>query len=593
MAAARLTGYPDSLPPTSRSGEESQPPPLSRAPVVAAPDRRTLEIRHFWPLPRGLAKGHPSDALRRLTRARGSSSLGPSPEPVPGHAAHSENQLRYALDAYFFFPPSFGVSEETWPRDDFYRDAEVFMRLHAPHIQLGQLADLESPQNPGALLRQQLPRLLDEHAPSPASLGALAQLFGAELADAATGAVQGLRARVQALARGARRSGPHPDAHGALDKLEHDLTRTCGDVLRALGSLRRLRAKTAAFQALSPRELLLGLSFAEEYACAIIDEQFAELATLIDGTPALRDGKGLATRLRARLGHTIEQVNRRRLSQGFATPWDEAPEYFAYRLNLLRDELERALYVDTRALARDPYYRNSAAMVAAGLAATWATLAQIPMLSGDLSSEHRLVVIGLAVGAYILKDRIKEWTRGVLSSRFLRWDHDRRVVGDALSRVGFGSFTGRARERLRYIADSAVPLDVMALRQKHRTVAGLTSEGEHVLLYQRRLTFESGASAVPEGFGVQEVLRISLDEVLRRLSDPIDPVSFYDFRAGQFKTAAVPKVYHLNLVLAATDLSRGEQIRVRTRVVLNQQGVVRISRVAFTEGAASTQTDDD
>lgn len=570
MAAARLkrpapaggAGDADDRP--SRSTGSAPAVPHPRAPVVTAPDRRTLEIRHFWPLPREKARG---------LAGRGDKAA-----------------WRYGLDAYFFFPPSFGVTEETWPRDDFYRDAEVYMRLHAPHIRLAQLADLESPQNPGALLRQQLPRLLGTQAPSAASIGALAQLYGAELADAATGAVRGLRARVQAL--GARPPVSRLET-ALLDELTRDVAQTCSDVLRALGSLRRLRAKVAAYRTLSPQALLLGLSFAEEYACAIVDEQFAELATLIDQAPGLRDGRGTATRLRTGLGRTIDLVNRRRLSQGFATPWDEVPEYFAYRLGLLRDELERALYVDTRALARDPFFRNSAAMVAAGLAATWAALAQVPLLSGTLSGENRLFVIGLAVGAYILKDRIKEWSRGILASRFLRWDHDRRVVGDALARVGFGSFSGRARERVRYVADTAVPKAITALRQKHRTVAGLTSEREHVLLYQRRLSYESGAAPVPEGFGVQEVLRISLEEVLRRLGDPIDPVSFYDFRAGKFKTAEVPKVYHLNLVLATTDVLHGEQVRVRTRVVLNQQGVVRIDPVALSEGTAEPDSDTD
>src|SRR5688500_19449777 len=108
--------------------------------------------------------------------------------------------------------------------------------------------------------------------------------------------------------------------------------------------------------------------------------------------------------------------------------------------------MQRALYVDTRASTRDPFFRNSAATVAAGLAATWATLAQVPLLTGGLTSSQGALFLGAAVGAYILKDRIKEWVRAALARRLLRYDHDRHIVGDALPPAGMGSFARTAQE---------------------------------------------------------------------------------------------------------------------------------------------------
>lgn len=514
-------------------------------PEVSGRDRRTLEIRYFLPLPR------------------------------PG----DDKEISYTLDAYFYFPHSFGVNSATLPREQFYRSANSYLRLHAPGLKLSELADLDNDNNPGTALRQQLPLLMTERAPSAESLAMLAQLLGAELADAATFALQRLRRRVVT----AELSGLKGQGGETGESLERACAATCSDILKALGSVRRLRAKTSAYRALMPPALLDGLGFAEEYASAIVDEQLAELATLIESSPALRDGLCTATRLRTRLGHTIEQVNRRRMDQGFAMPWDDRPEYFSYRMALLKDELERALYVDTRRLVRDPFYQNSAAVVAAGLAATWATLAQIPLLSSDLVTEHRLLVVGFAVGAYVLKDRIKEWTRMLLSSRILRWDHDRKVLGNALARVGFGEFSGRARERVRFLEPSQVPADVATLRLAHRKMRMLASEREHVLHYHRWLTFRASEAPVPPGFGVQDLFRLGLDELINRLDDPIDPVSFYDHKSAQFKTAQVPKVYHLNMVLVATNLDTNEQVKTRTRVVVNQQGIVRLEPLVTQE----------
>lgn len=535
MAAPRLKDrvFPPRRPISLTTTGERQVLGSVSAPVLSIRDPRTLEIRQFLPLPRG-----------------------------------RDEQYLHTLDAYFYFPRSFGISAETWSQADFYRDAEIFMRLHAPGIELSELADLDSDQNPGAALRRQLPLLLSDNAPRASSLAKLAQLYSAELADAAVGAVEKLRQQVVQAAESRQ-----------TDQLGAVLERTCADLLAALGSVRRLRAKIAAFRALEPPELPQALAFAEEYASAVIDQELSELPALIEQLPGLRDGQATAARLRVVVSRTLAQINRRRLEQGFATPWGDAPEYFSYRIGLLKAELERALHIDTRQRASDPFIRNSAAMVAAGLAATWAVLAQVPFIGNDVTRDHQVLFISVAVLAYVLKDRIKEWTRQVLSSRILPWDHDREIIGDAISRVGFGAFSGRARERVRYVGESQIPAEIGALRTAHRTVRGVTTETEQILHYRRHLLFTSGTTPVPAGFGVQGLLRLSLDEILRRLDDPVELVRFYDYKTGRFSGAELPKVHHMNLVLHAVD----PQVRVRTlmrvRVVVNQRGVVRLDPV--------------
>ena len=534
MAASRLrsrvtTGRHLSL---GTSSERTPAGDLS-APVISTRDPRTLEIRQFLPLPRG----------------------------------RDEHYL-HTLDAYIYFPRSFGISADTWSQADFYRDADIFMRLHAPGMELGELADLDNDQNPGAALRRQLPLLLSDNAPRASSLAKLAQLYSAELADAAAGAVGKLRQAVLAAA-----------ASNDTAQIGAVLQRTCADLLAALGSVRRLRAKIAAFRALEPPELPRALAFAEEYASAVIDQELSELPALIAELPGLRDGRGTAARLRVLISGTLAQINRRRLEQGFATPWGDAPEYFSYRIGRLKAELERALHIETRQRASDPFIRNSAAMVAAGLAATWAVLAQVPFGGTDFTREHQVLFISIAVLAYVLKDRIKEWTRQVLASRILPWDHDREIVGDAISRVGFGAFSGRARERVRYVSEAQVPGEISSLRLAHRTVRGVATESEQILHYRRHLLFTAGATPVPAGFGVQGLLRLSLDEILRRLDDPVELVRFYDYKTGRFCGTELPKVHHMNLVLRTTDPQARVRTLMRVRVVVNQRGVVRLDPV--------------
>lgn len=536
MAAPRIVGRFTAArrqPALTSSGDGRRVVDDVTAPIITIRDPRTLEIRQFLPLP----------------RAR-------------------DEQYLYTFDAYFYFPRSFGISAESWSQADFYRDADIFMRLHAPGMELGELADLDNAQNPGAVLRRQLPLLLSDDAPRASSLAKLAQLYSAELADAAVGAVEKLRGAVTAAA-----------ARGETAGLEGIVQRTCADLLAALGSVRRLRAKIAAFRALEPPELPQALAFAEEYASAVIDQELSELPLLIEQLPGLRDGQATAARLRVLVSRTLAQINHRRLEQGFATPWGDATEYFSYRIGLLKAELERALHIDTRQRASDPFIRNSAAMVAAGLAATWAVLAQVQFGGSDYTRDHQVLFISIAVLAYVLKDRIKEWTRQVLSNRILHWDHDREIVGDAMGRVGFGAFSGRARERVRYVTEAQVPAEISDLRVAHRTVRGVATESEQILHYRRHLQFAAGPTPVPVGFGAQGLLRLSLDEIIRRLDDPVELVRFYDYKTGRFSGAEVPKVHHLNLVLMSTDQHAHVRTLLRVRVVVNQRGVVRLDPV--------------
>ena len=517
---------------------------------LSARDRRTLELRQHFVLP------HSKDV-----------------------------EVAYETRVWFYFPRGFGISAQTWSPEEFYRDANTFMRLHAPGLSLKDFANLEHTHNPAAILRRQLPKLIEEHAPTGESLDILAKTLGAEFADAVTTAVRGLVRAIQTA-----------HAQDDLGAMLADVRSCCVDVQRALGAIRRLRAKARAYRSVAAPTLLPSLSFAEEYASAVVDERLAELARVIDTAVVLRDGLGTALSMRLAVADAAEAVHRRRREQGFPTPTGTAhtsPEHFTYRLGVLKKEMQRALYVDTRSGRIDPFFRNSAAMVAAGLAATWATLAQGPLLQGGLSGSQSTVLFSAAVGAYVLKDRIKEWSRVMLTKKLLPWDHNDRIVGDALACAGLGRLIGRASEQVRWIKDDVIPVAVDELRKRQRTVRGV-AELEHVLCYRRRVQFDGADEPVPEGFGVQELMRLSLDEVVKRLDDPIDEVSFYDPVTGAFERTGMPKVYHLNVV-AETSAAGTETRLSRFRVIVNQDGVVRIDTVvdrvaASTAGAAPVET---
>jgi hypothetical protein len=506
-------------------------------PVVGQRDRRTLEFVQSFPVPR-------------------------------------DTIADYTLDAYLYFPRSFGIMKTSFSADAFYRNARVFLRIATPQITLRDLCDLEHPHSPAAVLRRQLEHLLGSEPPSSSSLVALAQMYGAELSDAIR---REAREVLDLLKRKKRRR---------TSELAHAVEQYCEDATLAFSALRRVRSKARAFQAVADSSLARSLAFAEEYAAAVYDEALARIGTAVDEHPRLRDGTGTALRTRLVVARAAETINERRLASGFAVPWGKSPEYFSYRIGLLKKELQRALYIDTRAAGSDPVVKNSAAAVAAALAATWAAVAQIPIVTGQAGgwSWRTLIFIGAAVAAYVLKDRIKDWTKSRLTKRWLRWDFDQRIRGDALANVGLGAIVGRAREQTSWVGESSIPAPVHRLRRTRRTVKGTTPELEEVLHWRRRISFEPEADSVPEGFALQETFRLSMVELLGRLDDPKDSIDFYDRESGRFSSKILPRVYHLNVILVSTENITGMRRATRYRVVVNRKGIKRIDHVADLEG---------
>ncbi|MBI5495253.1 MAG: hypothetical protein HY904_09490 [Deltaproteobacteria bacterium] len=526
MVAQSLTDLP-SLAPAPDETETLVPP------VVILRDRRQVELRQAYALP------------------------------------EAGGTLDYVVEFFLFLPRAMGVTPATYPKADFYTDAHVYTRLDAPGRSLRELGDLNDERSPLAKVHAVLPRLLEARAPATEPLVSLVQLHAHELSEAVVTATL-------TAARDARTGTPEGPA-----AFERDVERLLDDADGALVAIRQVRAEAEAFGVLCHPGLQKALGFAEEYVSAVLDEQVALLSDAVRDSRHLRDGEGTAVRVLLRLGRFAVEESRLRLEAGYALPWDEPREYFAYRLGLLKKALQQALYLNTREARGEEYIRDSAAMVAAGLAATWAFLAQIPMLNaGAMNTSTYLVLLASAVGAYMLKDRIKEWTRNWLMRRLRLNDYSRRIVADALRRFGLDGLHGRARERVRYLHADEVDDDIRAVRLLHRSVMGVGVELEDVLHYRRQLTLTADEKAtVPPGFGIREILRLNTTALTRRLDDPLDEVAYYDAPSGQFRRAHLPKVYHANLIVRVSARHAPYAWVVRHRVVLNQDGLVRVEPV--------------
>jgi hypothetical protein len=474
------------------------------------------------------------------------------------------------IDLYFFIPRNIGVSALNYPRDDFYADLNCFMRLDLPGMSLEELADDQSGQSPLVSLRRSLDRLAQGDWHDPFASVAV-KLFG----HLFTESVKDESARLAALLREVARSGTE-ERWAALDAVDR-FGQTARRALRAFrGARRRFEPFVHAFPVLDT------FRATDEYCSLYFDSILANLVTGVRTARPRRDGQGFVAKLEQVLArHAVaEGIYRARtgyLNHGAKTAHGE---YFAYRLSTLKKAVQQALYIDSGRIRKETFIRNVTGLVAAGLAATWAVVAQLPQRLEHLPSVLQTLLVALPVVAYMAKDRIKELTREWLTRRIRGYDHQLELRAGALADAGLGELTGSIQETTRFVATDQIPSAVRSLRLAQRTVAPAAQLEEVILHHRRTLTFvEADRAGAQAGFGFRQILRLNLRHFLTRLDDPEQRSSHFAVDQRRFVESTLPKVYHLNLVVSVVE--GGNQIAPRRwRIVLNKQGIVRIEPVA-------------
>lgn len=491
-------------------------------------ERRSIEIRHFFSLP----------------------------EP--------DAPTQYTIDRWFFFPRNVSVNADSWSTDEFYRSSQVLLRLQPVNLQLAHLSNLDDARNPGHALLERGRQLLEPVAGNGESMSAIAQLYGAELVDAIHDGVAQTRRCAERGTIGLRES-----TDGLIE-----------GVFESLEALRRVRRAMMPYAPITHPEFIPSLEFAEEYSCAVVDEKLSGLAIQLGEMPHLRDGTASVVRCQLALARALERLNERRRDQGFVLPRRHNGENYSYRISLLKKQLQRSLYVDTRTSNRDPLVVNSAGMVAAGLAATWATIAQVPLFQANLTSAQGALIFAGAVGAYVLKDRIKDRVKNTLVKRWKPWDHDQKIVSHIFEHLDVGTIGGRSKERTRWTSEAKLPQNVAQVRQAQRTVRNTSTELEEVLHYNRELELTGAGGSEPSTlFGIQSIFRFSLADIMARLDDTKEEISYFDETAHSFRKSTVPRVYHVNIVQRTRNDKTGEEHMSRLRVVMNRKRVLRVEQV--------------
>ncbi len=477
-----------------------------------------------------------------------------------------ETDRRFKIDLYLYVPFSVGLNSSNFNGDEFFRHWTSYYRVRAPqfhHLRILPPDKLRF-DSAEAYFREHLCSL-ERNRLGPKVVQD-ARLFGNFL-------YTDLKKIKSGLPKKKKESKPEY-RRAAAEALIHRIELMWTIRMRYLKPIR-------AGSVLVDEEVQRAFFLTDEYlsyraeivlirAVEALPEHAEELKTLLAKEISYREKHGLLVLERG------EQESR-------------TFELYTYRLGLLKKFLGEALFLQLRSAKKDTLYRNYAAAIGAGLAATVAGLAEhqrLQYLTGNDSGLRLAFLIGVAVVAYIFKDRVKDLTKEYFNSRLREKLPDQRHILAHQSVTAEGASERRdlgvASEYFRFLKD--VPPDVEYLRTLSQRKTTDPVRREHVLHLARRFDFHLGSETHGKLFPLlKNVVRLDISPFLNKLGDPTIPVRFYG-QSTSGKSVQAPKVYHLNAIFRYETVLGTEPRKVRVdyekfRVVFNKNGIVRLERV--------------
>lgn len=297
-----------------------------------------------------------------------------------------------------------------------------------------------------------------------------------------------------------------------------------------------------------------------------------------------------------------EAVYRRTRGLSFESETDLERERHLSRLSQLKKFFQSKTFVDVmKTQAAQKVTESSALIGTAAAAIIAATLEQLGRKNISSVASQGLMVIGLGVILYVIRDRMKDWARAKLQKKamVLIPDFETQLIAD-------GKNFGLSREWLHILTSKNCEASVNEARHSDSVLERSLRLPEDVLSTRRVFFLRPNFAGPGQARALHENVRLNLDRHLKFMDDPFKDLT--DLEAdGRLTLSRSHRVYHFHMV-TRTSLLKGplaKPSRLRTwiqafraiaglkplliksdsvhiaahRIVLDKSGIVRVEPV--------------
>lgn len=492
----------------------------------------------------------------------------------------------FDLQTYIVSPVVLDVDADHYSKDDFYKDLKAMVRLRQPKLNFGELMGNEdaTPMDyiAGVLATQDFaekPQILKQAIKE-------AKLFGVAFNRHVYRSARKKSQKIRKLVI----QKPSVDKKTLLNSI----SRTLDKGALALKEWTLLVAKSKKLQNDASEAFVNTMTSVEEYcyyvyldSCVyveriLMDLQEKESSENVDFTAFIAE---LHKKCAAPHKQAVER---------FGYPEGESPDYkslqnYGLARGALKKNIQSVLYLNARSQPFFAISKQLGAMLAAGIAASWAIAMEIAIIVqtgfGGLSSGgfglSTMVLFSAFIFAYVLKDRIKEFGRkrfhkGVF---FKIPDNRNQIVYNTVENKSLN--IGRLDESMEYTPFTKLPSVIRDTLNKNRIFA--IDDERTILVYNKLFSINAKSLRKHDDklTSAHDIFRYNISRFLPFLDEPAERMSGYfsSQRAGQW---LVPKSYYFD-ILFVKQFKAGKSIvsedREMIRMLINKKGIIQVKRL--------------
>ena len=477
-----------------------------------------------------------------------------------------EKKTHYRISTYIFIPRSLGITEESYPKAEFYRDVKNYIRIKTPEMGLRDLLDSEDTPLKEIQKIINQPNWYANPTENQRIIQAL-RLFGAMFKSS-------LREHLNLVHKRINASPPNTKITDLIDNLIEEI------IFQSRNVGKRYRSfYTDLNLPFISEEVFSAYLLVDEYISLLIEESTTELFAIVS---EYYKGEQRTNSLET-LNKIVEHETTHRVSRGYGSILnaEDGNETYIFRASVLKKYVSRVLHLSTDAQREGRGIEQALMAVAAGISMIFATV--VAFYFQRVYGNFTLPVFVALVVGYMFKDRIKEIGRSIFAGSLHARLYDRRINIKTLD----GKYKlAVLREKITFMKEGNLSQSIRTARQKD-PFADLDNdrEGETIICHTKDIVlrddlFPKAFGGLPRISGLNDIIRYDIYPYLRKMDDPVEKQIFLD--KGQLKTVTTHKVYHINIVSRYTSISPQFQKRYeRMRLILNRKGIKRIEHISL------------
>ena len=471
----------------------------------------------------------------------------------------------YFTDIYFFFPSNLNINPATYDSKRFYDDIRNYIRFKTPILPLDQILNPETQNSPLNILNS---LINNRHQQDASAFGKNVQYESKMLACI-------LRASLRESAKLIQE----------LIKKDAELDRING-LNYARSSIQSLQKIIQIFRSVTdslidsntPRTLLVSLRLVDEF-CSLATESFGiKLLRIMENWPRDLIRPKEYSLLEGETKCMISDETRYRIARAFRSNADPNTdnEELIYRRGLLKRFVFTNLFLEIQREQSISRWQQLLFGIAAGLSMLFATA--VTFLAQTFLAQISWAFFAVIVISYIFKDRIKEGFKYFFSQLMNKKLYDQAI---AMIDAEDGKKIGRCYQKIQYVPEEKVSLEVMRLRNLGRTEILAEREFKETVLYFRNaITLYS--ERIYKGHdrisAVNHIFRYNIRHLLRNMDEPTTKVELYDPKNDAVNTIQASKTYHMNIIFSLTGKDNQTE-SIKIRLILNRNGIKRVEQL--------------